>query len=112
MDISLWIDRLYEDESLSDNLEQEEAQRLFSWAEKRLSECVSNEGAETIIGVVRRVGRLVEQGASFERLLAILEKNTVSNTPTSASTNRSKPSPRSSETNSAGGEDPASSKNL
>jgi len=68
MDNSLWIDRLYSDESLTDNLGDEEAELLLKWGESRLAGCNRQADAEAVIDMVREVNRRVGEGEPFASL--------------------------------------------
>ena len=72
MSPSFWIDRLYDDESLTDNLTDAEAARILKWAESRMTSCSSSEEAEKVIAALRQVNRLAGEGHPFEDLFAAL----------------------------------------
>ena len=73
MDSSLWLDRLYSDESLTDNLADSDAERLLRWGESRLASCNSEPQAEAIVDTIRDVNRRVGEGEEFEPLICRLE---------------------------------------
>ncbi len=72
MDSSFWLDRLYADESLTDNLEDPEAELLLRWGESRLLVAVSDQDAEALLAMIREVNRRVGEGEAFEPLMAHL----------------------------------------
>lgn len=69
MDSSFWTERLYEDESLTDNLGDDDAMLLLRWAEERLASCGSESEAAAVMAMVREVNRRVGEGESFADLL-------------------------------------------
>lgn len=73
MDSSLWLDRLYDDESLTDNLDDSEAERLLRWGESKLAASLSDHDAEAIIDTIRELNRRVGKGEAFEPLISLLE---------------------------------------
>jgi hypothetical protein len=78
MNTDLWIDRLYNDESLTDNLEDEDAERLLSWAESQLIECDSDGSAQQLIESIRLLDHYVGEGESFDELFGALKANSFS----------------------------------
>lgn len=72
MDSSLWIERFGDDESLTDNLRDEQAIVLLKWAEERLDLCNSESEAEAVIAKVREINRRVGEGERFPDLVAPL----------------------------------------
>lgn len=64
-DPQLWLDRLFEDESLGGNLTDDERDRLLAWGERRLMACDSDEQAERVVKSMRRIDRLVARGGRF-----------------------------------------------
>lgn len=77
MDRDATIDRLYSDESLTDNLEDNDAEELLSWAESHLASCGTGKEAERLFDSIRLVNRYVKEGESFEGLFVALRANTL-----------------------------------
>ena len=77
MDRDETIDRLYSDESLTDNLEDDDAEELLSWAESHLASCGTGKEAERLFDSIRLVNRYVKEGEPFEGLFAALRANTL-----------------------------------
>ncbi len=69
MDNSSWIDRLYSDESLTDNLDDDDARSILAWGETELESCRSEADAEGIIGAIREINRRVGDGETFAALM-------------------------------------------
>jgi hypothetical protein len=69
-----FLDRLHNDESLTDNLTDDEAEQLLAWAEGCLEVASSEEGAELIIDDLRRLNHDVGDGKEFGELFAALER--------------------------------------
>lgn|GEM_PF-7063132 len=69
MDNSSWIDRLYSDEALTDNLDDDEARALLAWGEEQLSACGSEADATAIIEAIREINRRVGDGETFAALM-------------------------------------------
>lgn len=76
MNADIWIDRLYEDSSLTDNLQDRDAQRLLSWAESQLMECDSDGAAQQLMESIRLLDHYVGQGRPFDELFLALKANT------------------------------------
>lgn len=76
MNADIWIDRLYDDSSLTDNLQDHDAERLLSWAESQLMECDSDGAAQQLIESIRLLDHYVGQGRSFNELFLALKANT------------------------------------
>lgn len=83
MDSSLWIDRLYSDESLADNLTDAEAERLLRWGESRLAACASEEEARSLFDTIRELNRRTGEGEPFESLISALESESPLDAPDS-----------------------------
>ena len=75
MDTNTWIDRLYDDESITDGLDDAEAEQILSWAENHLTTCESEQDALHLINDVRLVSRYVQEGGNFEHLFTALRAN-------------------------------------
>ena len=75
MDTNTWIDRLYDDEALTEGLDDAEAQQILSWAENHLATCESEQDALHLIEAVRLLGRYVHEGGNFEHLFTALKAN-------------------------------------
>ena len=75
METNVWIDRLYEDEALTDGLADGEAELVLSWAENHLATCENEQDARHIIDAVRLLSRYVQEGEHFEQLFAALKAN-------------------------------------
>ena len=69
-----YLDRLYSDESLTDNLTDRQAEQLLAWAAGRLERASSEEEAERIIAALRRINHDAGDGAGFDELFASLER--------------------------------------
>jgi hypothetical protein len=76
MDRDETIDRLYSDESLTDNLDDSDAEELLSWAESHLASGGDRDG-ERLIDAIRLVNRYVKEGEPFEGLFVALRANTL-----------------------------------
>jgi hypothetical protein len=72
MDTNTWIERLYDDESITDGLADLEAEQVLSWAENHLATCESEQDALHLLNDVRLLSRYVQEGGSFEHLFAAL----------------------------------------
>ena len=75
METSLWIERLYNDESLTSNIEDDDAEQLLQWSESHLATCGSEVEALRLFDALRLLNRYVGEGESFEQLLAALRAN-------------------------------------
>jgi hypothetical protein len=75
MNTNTWIDRLYEDEGLTDGLADDDAELLLSWAENRLATCESDQDALHLFDALRLLSRYVEEGENFDHLFAALKAN-------------------------------------
>ena len=80
MNSDTWIDRLYNDESLTDNLEDDDAERLLSWAESQLMECDSDGAAQQLIESIRLLDHYVGEGESFDELFTAMRANSLART--------------------------------
>ncbi|MBX7216664.1 MAG: hypothetical protein K1X90_06790 [Candidatus Kapabacteria bacterium] len=76
MNTDIWVDRLYADPSLTDNLQDNDAERLLSWTESQLMECDSDGTARQLIESIRLLNRYVGQGRPFDELFLALKANT------------------------------------
>lgn len=76
MNTDIWIDRLYQDASLTDNLQDQDAERLLSWAESQLMECDSDGTARQLLESIRLLDHYVGQGRTFDELFLALKANT------------------------------------
>jgi len=76
MNADIWIDRLYEDAGLTDNLLDHDAERLLSWTESQLMESDSDGTARQLIESIRLLNRYVGQGRPFAELFLALKANT------------------------------------
>ncbi len=72
---STWVDRLYTDTSLVDRLDDDEVQRLMTWAESRLESVDSDQEAERLLASIRLLNRYAGEGGAFEELFAALRAN-------------------------------------
>jgi hypothetical protein len=75
MNCDHWIDQLYSDHSLTDNLEGEDSERLRSWSESQLAECESQVEATRLLDTIRLLNRYVREGGAFEDLFIALRAN-------------------------------------
>jgi hypothetical protein len=75
MDREQSINRLYNDESLTDNLADDEAEELLSWAESHLASLGTDKDAERLLDSIRLVNRYVKEGEPFEGLFVALRAN-------------------------------------
>lgn len=75
MDTNVWIDRLYDDETITEGLEDVEAEQVLSWAENHLATCESEQDALHLLNDVRLLSRYVQEGGSFEHLFTALRAN-------------------------------------
>lgn len=75
MNCDLWIDQLYSDESLTDNLTREDAERLLSWSESYMAECDTEVEASRLMDAVRLLNRYVKEGEPFDDLFIALRAN-------------------------------------
>jgi hypothetical protein len=73
-DSSPWIDRLHDDEALTDNLDDAQAERLLAWGEKELAASTSDDEAERVIAAMRDVNRRAGEGEAPDELIAGLER--------------------------------------
>lgn len=62
-------ERLSNDESLTDNLTDDEAKCLIAWAETRCGTEISDEQGEKLIAAIRELNRRVGQGERLEEIL-------------------------------------------
>lgn len=72
MDAQIWIDRLYEDEALTGDLDQHDREGLLAWGENRLAECDSEHEALLVFASIRRMAGLIAGGGRYslvERLV-------------------------------------------
>jgi hypothetical protein len=76
MDTNPWIDRLYDDETLTDGLNDDDAELVMSWAENHLAACFSEQEALHLLDQIRLMSRYVEEGEPFEQLFAALKATT------------------------------------
>lgn len=76
MNTDIWVDRLYADPSLTDNLQDNDAERLLSWTESQLMECDSDGAARQRIEAIRLLNHYVGQGRPFDELFLALKANT------------------------------------
>jgi hypothetical protein len=67
------LERLYNDESLTDNLTDDQAQCLYAWAGHMPERPASGEDAEAVIAAIRRLNRDVGEGAEFEECFAAMK---------------------------------------
>jgi|GEM_PF-3569284 len=72
MNPALLIERLRDDEGLTDNLGDDEAEVLLQWGERRLALCASEEEAGEVIGMIRAVNREAGRGGRFAELFSQL----------------------------------------
>jgi hypothetical protein len=72
MDVTLYIDRLYEDESLVDNLTSDDAEVLLAWAERWIDHATSEDDINQLMAILRRINQMVAGGLPFSRLLPLL----------------------------------------
>lgn len=68
IDRQIWIDRLYEDESLSSNLTDEERLKVLTWGEQAIEKCSNELEAAEVIRSVRRIDRFVARGGRFSMI--------------------------------------------
>ena len=73
-DSSPWIDRLRDDEALTDNLDDDQARRLLGWGERQLDAATSDADAERVLTTMRELNRRAGDGEEPARLLAELER--------------------------------------
>jgi hypothetical protein len=73
-DSSPWIDRLRDDEALTDNLDDAQAERLLAWGEKELAASTSDGDADRVLAAMRDVNRRAGEGEAPEELIAGLER--------------------------------------
>lgn len=76
MNADIWIDRLYQDSALTENLQDQDAERLLSWAESQLMECDSDGAARQLMESIRLLDNYVSQGRTFDELFLALKVNT------------------------------------
>ncbi|MDB5033570.1 MAG: hypothetical protein JWQ98_811 [Chlorobi bacterium] len=62
MDIQPFLDRLHDDESLTDNLTDEQATPLLAWGEARLEKAATDDEAREVIETIRRINRCAGEG--------------------------------------------------
>ena len=62
MDIQPFLDRLRDDESLTDNLTDEQATPLLAWGEARLEKAATDDEAREVIETIRRINRCAGEG--------------------------------------------------
>lgn len=72
MDTNTWIDRLYDDATITDGLAGPEAEQVMSWAENHLATCESEQDALHLFNDIRLLSRYVQEGGSFEHLFTAL----------------------------------------
>ncbi len=72
MDVTLYIDRLYENESLVDNLTSDDAQVLLTWAERWIDHAKTEADIDELMAILRRINQMVGGGLPFSRLLPLL----------------------------------------
>lgn len=77
MDSDETIDRLYSDEALTDNLEDDQAEQLLSWAESHLASCGTGKEAARLFDSIRLLNRYVKEGEPFDGLFVALRANTL-----------------------------------
>ncbi|MEO5928931.1 MAG: hypothetical protein ABIR47_03270 [Candidatus Kapaibacterium sp.] len=71
MDIQPFLDRLRDDEALTDNLTDEQATPLLAWGESRLEKAATDGEAREVIETIRRINRCVGDGEEFEKLFPV-----------------------------------------
>jgi hypothetical protein len=75
MNSDLWIDQLYSDESLTDHITREDAERLRSWSESYMAGCDTEVEASRLMDAIRLLNRYVKEGEPFDDLFAALRAN-------------------------------------
>jgi hypothetical protein len=75
MESNRWIDRLYDDEAMTDGLADNEAEMVLSWAENHLATCESEQEALHLLDNVRLLSRYVQEGENFDHLFTALKAN-------------------------------------
>jgi hypothetical protein len=75
MDCEHWIEQLYSDQSLTDHLTRDDAERLLSWSESHLIECEIQAEGPRLVDSIRLLNRYVSEGEPFEDLFTALRTN-------------------------------------
>lgn len=74
MNTTMLFERLYQDTSLTANLDGTQAEQLLNWASSQIEECTSEAQFQRLLEEVRLLNRYVAQGGEFEHLLATLRQ--------------------------------------
>ncbi len=64
-----WSERIHDDESLTDNLTDDEAVEILTWASRALALCTSDDECRALVERIRDVNRAVAEGARFPTLM-------------------------------------------
>ena len=74
MNTTMLFERLFQNHSLTANLNGSQAEQLLNWASAQIEECTSEAQFQRLLEDVRLLNRYVAQGGDFEHMLATLRQ--------------------------------------